>query len=39
VQFNGNLMVGSAYVEQLGFKPGDAFAIKLSRNSITLTAA
>ena len=38
VQFNGNLMVGSAYVDQLGFKPGDAFDIKLGRNSITLTA-
>lgn len=39
VQFNGNLMVGSAYVEQLGFKPGDAFEIKLGRNTITLVAA
>jgi hypothetical protein len=39
VQFNGNLMVGSAYVDQLGFKPGDAFDIKLGRNSITLVAA
>ena len=39
VQFNGNLMVGSAYVDQLGFKPGDAFEIKLGRNSITLVAA
>jgi hypothetical protein len=39
VQFNGNLMVGSAYVDQLGFKPGDEFDIKLGRNSITLLAA
>ena len=39
VQFNGNLMVGSAYVEQLGFKPGAEFDIKISRNTITLTAA
>ena len=38
VQFNGNLMVGHAYVNQLGFKPGDEFDIKLSRNSITLVA-
>jgi hypothetical protein len=38
VQFNSNLLVGKAYVKQLGFKPGDAFDIKLSRNSITLTA-
>ena len=39
VQFNGNLMIGSAYVDQLGFKPGDAFDIKMGRNSITLVAA
>ena len=39
VQFNGNLMVGSAYVDQLGFKPGAEFDIKLGRNSITLVAA
>jgi hypothetical protein len=39
VQFNGNLMVGSAYIEQMGFKPGDAFEIKINRNTITLTAA
>ena len=39
VQFNGNLMVGSAYVDQLGFKPGDVFDIKLGRNIITLVAA
>ena len=38
VQFNGNLMVGHAYVNQLGFKPGDEFDIKLGRNSITLVA-
>lgn len=39
VQFNGNLLVGRAYVDQLGFKPGDAFDIKLNKNSITLVAA
>jgi hypothetical protein len=39
VQFNGNLMVGSAYLNEIGFKPGDGFEIKLSRNSVTLTAA
>jgi hypothetical protein len=38
VQFNGNLMVGSAYVTSMGFQPGDEFDIKLSRNSITLSA-
>lgn len=36
VQFNGNLMVGSAYTEQLGFTPGDVFEIKLSRSGIRL---
>jgi AbrB-like transcriptional regulator len=36
VQFNGNLMVGSAYTSQLGFKPGDTFEIKLGRRHIQL---
>ena len=39
VQFNGNLMVGSAYTEQLGFTPGDVFEIKLSRSGIRLIPA
>lgn len=39
VQFNGNLMVGSAYLSEMGFKPGDGFEIKVNRNSVTLTAA
>ena len=39
VQFNGNLMVGSAYLDEMGFKPGDAFNIKVNRSGITLTAA
>jgi hypothetical protein len=38
VQFNGNLMVGSAYITE-AFKPGDELEIKVSRNSVTLTAA
>lgn len=38
VQFNGNLMVGKAYVLSMGFQPGDVFDIKMSRTSITLTA-
>ena len=38
VQFNGNLMIGSAYVTSMGFEPGDEFDIKLGRNSITLSA-
>jgi hypothetical protein len=38
VQFNGNLMVGSAYITD-AFKPGDEFEIKVSRNSVTLVAA
>jgi hypothetical protein len=36
VQFNGNLMVGSAYTAQLGLQPGDQFEIKLGRRQITL---
>lgn len=39
VQGNGNLLVGSAYIKQLGFKPGQEFEIKLGRNSVQLTAA
>ncbi|MEB3265444.1 MAG: AbrB family transcriptional regulator [Cyanobacteriota bacterium] len=36
VQFNGNLMVGSAYTSQLGLKPGDTFEIRLGRRNIQL---
>jgi hypothetical protein len=36
VQFNGNLMVGSAYTAQLGLKPGDPFEIRLGRRNIQL---
>jgi hypothetical protein len=36
VQFNGNLMVGSAYTAQLGLEPGDQFEIKLGRKQIQL---
>jgi hypothetical protein len=36
VQFNGNLMVGSAYTAQLGLEPGDEFEIKLGRKQIQL---
>ncbi|MEB3351523.1 MAG: AbrB family transcriptional regulator [Cyanobacteriota bacterium] len=39
VQFNGNLMVGSAYTEQLGLKPGDTFEIRLGRRQIQLVPA
>ena len=39
VQFNGNLMVGHAYLADAGFKAGDQFEIKVNRNSVTLTAA
>ena len=38
VQFNGNLMVGNAYLAD-AFKPGDEFEIKVSRNTVTLVAA
>jgi hypothetical protein len=36
VHFNGNLMIGKAYTDQLGLKPGDEFEIKLGRKQITL---
>ena len=36
VHFNGNLMVGKAYTDQLGLKPGDEFEIKLGRKQIQL---
>ena len=36
VQFNGNLMVGSAYTAQLGFQPGDVFEIRLGKRQIRL---
>lgn len=39
VQGNGNLLVGSAYIKELGFEPGQEFEIKLGRNSVQLTAA
>ncbi len=36
VHFNGNLMVGKAYTDQLGLQPGDEFEIKLGRKQIQL---
>ena len=36
VQFNGNLMVGTAYTAMLGLLPGDAFEIKMGRQQIQL---
>lgn len=39
VQFNGNLMVGAAYIAQLGVKPGDQFEIRLSKQQIKLMLA
>ena len=39
VQFNGKLMVGESYVQEMGFQPGDEFEIKLGRKSVTLLAA
>jgi len=36
VQFNGNLMVGRAYIDLLDAKPGDHFEIHLGRDSIRL---
>jgi hypothetical protein len=34
VQFNGNLLVGTATTAQLGLEPGDEFEIKLGRKQI-----
>ena len=39
VQFNGKLSIGEGYVQEMGFKPGDEFEIKIGRKSVTLTAA
>jgi len=36
VHFNGNLMVGKAYLALGDFKPGDTFEIKLSKGGINL---
>jgi hypothetical protein len=36
VQFNGNLMVGKAYLDMLEAQPGDHFMIRLGRDSIRL---
>ena len=36
VHFNGNLLIGKAYTDQLGLKPGDEFEIKLGRKQIQL---
>jgi hypothetical protein len=36
VHFNGNLMIGKAYTDQLGLQPGDEFEIKLGRKQIKL---
>jgi hypothetical protein len=37
VQGNGNLLVGKAYVEAAGFRPGDRFSIKFGRRQALLT--
>ena len=36
VHFNGNLMVGKAYTQQLDLKPGDSFEIRLEKGQIRL---
>lgn len=36
VQSNGNLLIGSAYTNQLDLKPGDEFEISLGRKHIRL---
>lgn len=37
-QFNGNLLVGSAYTKLAGFEPGDEFEIKVGKGGFTLKA-
>lgn len=39
IQGNGNLLIGSAYMKECGFEPGQEFEIKLGRNSVKVTAA
>ena len=39
VQFNGKLSIGEGYVQEMGFKPGDEFEIKVRGKSVTLSAA
>jgi len=34
VHFNGSLVVGKGYMEQLGAKPGDGYRIELGRNGV-----
>ena len=36
LQFNGNLIVGKAYISLLDLKPGDTFEIKLGNKQIKL---
>lgn len=36
VQRNGNLLIGSAYTNQMGLKPGDELEIRLGRKHIHL---
>ena len=36
VQANGNLLIGTAYTQQMGLQPGDAFELVLGRNHIQL---
>ena len=36
VHFNGNLMVGAAYINQIGWQPGDQVEIRVGRGKIQL---
>jgi hypothetical protein len=36
VQANGQLLIGTAYTEQMALKPGDAFELVLGRKHIQL---
>ena len=39
IQKDGKLLIGSAYVNELGLEPGAKFDIKVGCNSVVLTAA
>ena len=36
VHKNGTLIIGSAYTKEMGLKPGDEFALRLTKHSIKL---
>jgi len=38
VLFNGRVMIGEGYIQEMGLVPGDEFEIKIGRKSVTLAA-